>query len=109
MAQSNGRKVDVSYLLPLWEPDLSCSFEPVEIRHRSRPTLPPQSLIQDSFLPRTLAVYSRNKRSQAHKLGPLLIHLSSSLFNMQQRPWRKCTAAYKRTGVQESMLCVWDQ
>lgn len=49
MAQSNGRKVDVSYLLPLWEPDLSCSFEPVEIRHQSRPTLPPQSPIQDSF------------------------------------------------------------
>lgn len=48
MAQSNGKKVDMSYLLPLWEPDL-CSFEPVEIRHQSRPTLPPQSLIQDSF------------------------------------------------------------
>lgn len=49
MAQSSGRKVGMSYLLPLWEPDLSCSFEPVEISHQSRTTLPPQSLIQDSF------------------------------------------------------------
>lgn len=49
MVQSSERKVGMSYLLPLWEPDLWCSFEPVEIRQQSRPTLPQQSLIQDSF------------------------------------------------------------
>lgn len=48
MAQSSARKVGMNYLLPLWEPDL-CSFEPVEISHQSKTTLPPLSLIQDSF------------------------------------------------------------